>query len=113
MCPFQPLIFITGNNKIRLFLTNPKSQSLFLRPCFSPTSLPGMIANSSYRLSSQLKSETTFSRKKNVLGPDGTPTGNQDILGTVFPLVRPNWDPNSYAGKEAFTNYRWILLKGV
>jgi hypothetical protein len=25
---------------------------------------------------------------------------NQDILGTVFPLVHPNWDPNSHTGDE-------------
>jgi hypothetical protein len=63
MCPFQPLISITGSNKAHLFLTSPRGYSLFLRLCFSLTSLLGMIANSSYRLSSQLKSETTFSKK--------------------------------------------------
>jgi hypothetical protein len=36
--------------------------------------------------------------------------GNQDILGTVFPLVHPNWDLNSHAGKEALTNYCWLIM---
>jgi isopropylmalate/homocitrate/citramalate synthase len=39
--------------------------------------------------------------------------GNQNILGTVFSLVHPNWDPNSHAGKEALTNYRQLLLMRV
>jgi hypothetical protein len=74
-----------------------------------------MIANTSYRLSSQLKSETAFIRKpeKNLLGLYRTPTGNQDILGTVFPLIHPNWDPNSHAVKEALANYHKLLLMGV
>jgi hypothetical protein len=51
--------------------------------------------------------------RKHVLGPDGTPNGNQDLLGMVFPLVCPNWDLNSHAGKEALANYCWLLLMGV
>jgi hypothetical protein len=51
--------------------------------------------------------------RKHVQGPDRTPTGNQDVLWTVFPLVLPNWDPHSHAGNEALTNYHWLLLMGV
>jgi hypothetical protein len=51
--------------------------------------------------------------RKNVLGSDGTPTGTQDLLGTVSPLFRPNWDLNSHADKEALASYCWFLLMVV
>jgi hypothetical protein len=72
-----------------------------------------MIANSSYRLSSQLQSETIFSRKpENMFWAR---TGLLLGIRTFWELfiVHPNWDPNSHAGKEALTNYRWLLIMGV
>ena len=54
--------------------------------------------------------------RKNVPGPDGTPTSLPNLIDAAFPLNRPDWDFNTAEGRESLLIYRWALvacLKGA
>ena len=51
--------------------------------------------------------------RKNVPGPDGTPTNLPNLIDESFPLARPNWDYNTAEGKECLTVYRRTLVAGL
>ena len=51
--------------------------------------------------------------RKNVPGPDGTPTNLPNLIDAAFPLVRPDWDYNSAEGRERLTVYRRALVAGL
>lgn len=36
--------------------------------------------------------------RKQVLGPDGRPTENLNLIETVLPTTRPDWHPNTERG---------------
>lgn len=42
---------------------------------------------------------------KLVLGDNGQATLNLDIINTVFPLTRHNWDFNMAEGEERFARF--------
>lgn len=47
-----------------------------------------------------------------VAGEDGRPTTIPEQTEAEFPLRRPEWDPNTEAGKERLKSYRQTLLGG-
>ncbi|KAG3293657.1 hypothetical protein H1C71_036156, partial [Ictidomys tridecemlineatus] len=51
--------------------------------------------------------------RKNILGPDGRPTQLPNIIEADFPLNRPNWDPNTFEGREHLSTYRRALIVGL
>ncbi|XP_054571379.1 uncharacterized protein LOC129148940 [Eptesicus fuscus] len=51
--------------------------------------------------------------RKNVRGLDGRPTQLPNIIDDIFPLTRPNWDPNSSEGREHLSSYRQALVAGL
>ncbi|MEJ1272739.1 hypothetical protein NN561_003592 [Cricetulus griseus] len=51
--------------------------------------------------------------RKNVPGPDGTPTNLPNLIDAAFPLVRPDWDYNSAEGRGRLTVYRRALVAGL
>ncbi|ERE69717.1 neutral cholesterol ester hydrolase 1-like protein [Cricetulus griseus] len=51
--------------------------------------------------------------RKNVPGPDGTPTNLPNFIDAAFPLVRPDWDYNSAEGRGHLTVYRQALVAGL
>lgn len=51
--------------------------------------------------------------RKNVPGPDGTPTNLPNLIDAAFPLARPDWDFNTEGGRERLTVYRWTLVEGL
>lgn len=50
--------------------------------------------------------------RKNVPGQDGLPTQLQNIIDDLFPLCRPNWDPNTHEGREHLSTYCQSLVAG-
>ncbi|XP_063098857.1 uncharacterized protein LOC134474549 [Cavia porcellus] len=51
--------------------------------------------------------------RKAVPGEDGRPTQRPDRIDDFFPLKRPNWDPNSPAGRQHLSIYRQTLMAGL
>lgn len=51
--------------------------------------------------------------RRNVPGPDGTPTNLPHLIEAAFPLVRPEWDYNSVEGRGRLTVYRRALVAGL
>ncbi|KAL6092726.1 hypothetical protein STEG23_000168 [Scotinomys teguina] len=51
--------------------------------------------------------------RKAVPGRDGRPTQQPDIIDEVFPLTRPDWDPNDPEGRRHLQLYRQTLMAGL
>ena len=51
--------------------------------------------------------------RKNVLGPDRTPTNLPTLVDPAFPLARPDWNFNTAEGREHLTVYRQTLVAGL
>lgn len=51
--------------------------------------------------------------RKNVPGPNGALTQLPNEIDAAFPLIRPNWDYTSPAGREQLRLYRQVLLAGL
>ncbi|KAG3279196.1 hypothetical protein H1C71_006259 [Ictidomys tridecemlineatus] len=51
--------------------------------------------------------------RKNILGPDGRPTQLPNIIEADFSLNQPNWDPNTFEGREHLSTYCWALIVGL
>ncbi|XP_063082411.1 uncharacterized protein LOC111753915 isoform X3 [Cavia porcellus] len=54
------------------------------------------------------KDRILLQARKNVPGDDGRPTQRPDQIDDLFPLKRPNWDPNSPDGSSPLTAYKRI-----
>lgn len=59
------------------------------------------------------KERILLEARKNVPGPDGTPTNLPNLIDETFPLTRPNWDFNTAEGRERLTVYRRTLVAGL
>ena len=46
-------------------------------------------------------------------GPNGAPTLLPNEIDAVVPLTRPDWDYNTFAGREQLRLYRQVLLAGL
>uniref|UniRef100_A0A673T755 CCHC-type domain-containing protein n=1 Tax=Suricata suricatta TaxID=37032 RepID=A0A673T755_SURSU len=51
--------------------------------------------------------------RKLVLGNDGRPTINPDLINAAFPLARPEWDYNTAEGRGRLLTYRQTLMAGL
>ncbi|XDB67264.1 hypothetical protein AB1E18_019630 [Capra hircus] len=51
--------------------------------------------------------------RENMLGVDGRPTIQPNLIEEGFPLVRPNWDFERAEGREHLRMYRQILMAGL
>ena len=51
--------------------------------------------------------------RKLVLGDDGQPTANPDLINATFPLTRPAWDYNTAEGRGRLRLYRQTLMAGL
>lgn len=51
--------------------------------------------------------------RKLVPGPTGVPTKFEPLIDAAFPLIRPEWDYNTYEGKRNLLVYRQVLLAGL
>lgn len=59
------------------------------------------------------KERILLEARKNVPGPDGTPTNLSNLIDEAFPLTRPAWDFNTAEGRERLTVYRRTLVAGL
>lgn len=59
------------------------------------------------------KERILLEARKNVPGPDGTPTNLPNLIDETFPLTRPAWDFNTAEGRERLTVYRRTLVAGL
>lgn len=51
--------------------------------------------------------------QKGVREPDGSPSTDRQRIEHLFPSSRPEWDPNTDAGKKALDEYRLRLLDAL
>lgn len=51
--------------------------------------------------------------RRNVIELDGLVTTRPDVINDIFPLRRPDWDPNTYKGRGSLSIYRQTLMKGL
>ncbi|XP_046303507.1 uncharacterized protein LOC124094639 [Marmota monax] len=64
-------------------------------------------------LTSEEKQKVLLEARKNVPGDDRRPTQLPNLINEAFPLIWPNWDYTTEAGRDHLRLYRQLLIAGL